>query len=306
MVSKGRIVARGWHRRAGEAHAEIEAIRALPDPKMARGATLYVTLEPCSTQGRTPPCCDAIRAHGFGRVVIGEIDPNPNHAGRAVAILEESGIDVSVGILREECEALNKPFNKWIVSGMPWVIAKAGMSLDGRLTRPKGEGQWLTSEASRAHAMKLRARVDAIVVGGQTVRADDPQLTIRGVAGFEGKQPWRVVVSRSGDLPESAKLLTDRHRERTLVFEGKPLKAVLRELGKRQVTSVLIEGGGTLLGEAFDQRLVDEVHFFLAPLFCGGPDVIGGRGAGASEESILLKETRYERIGDDIHVAAYI
>src|SRR4051794_35616355 len=121
VVSKGRIVARGWHRRAGEAHAEIEAIRALPDPKVARGATLYVTLEPCSTQGRTPPCCDAIRAHGFGRVVIGEIDPNPNHAGRAVAILEESGIEVSVGILREECEALNKPFNKWIVTGMPWV-----------------------------------------------------------------------------------------------------------------------------------------------------------------------------------------
>jgi len=306
VVRGGRIVARGWHHRAGEPHAEIEAIRALKRPEQARGTTLYVTLEPCSTHGRTPPCCDAIRELGFGRVVIGTVDPNPKHQGHGLTILAKAGIEVTTGVLTNECEALNRPFNKWIATGLPWVIAKAGMSVDGRLTRPPGEGQWLTSEASRADAMRLRSQVDAILVGGETVRADNPRLSIRGVAGFEGKQPWRIVVTRSGNLPTEAHVFTDEQRGRTLVFKGKSLADVLRELGTRQINSVLIEGGGTVLGEAFDQRLVDEVHFYVAPLLCGGPHVIGGLGAGSSGESILLKDARYHRIGDDIHVAAYL
>ena len=304
IVRGGKIIARGWHRRAGEAHAEIEAIRALKKPALARGAAIYVTLEPCSTHGRTPPCCDAIRVAGFSRVVIGAIDPNPKHAGRGVKVLRAAKIDVTTGVLGDECAALNRAFNKWIVTRMPWVIAKAGMSLDGRLTRPPGEGQWLTSERSRAHAMKLRARVDAILIGAGTLRADDPQLTVRGVKG--ARQPWRVVLTRSGKLPKKAKLFTDEHRERTLVFHGKSLRAVLRELGKRDITSVLIEGGGEVLGDAFDRRLVDEVSFYFAPLLCGGPHVIGGRGSSNTAASLVLHDVRYERIGGDIHVSGFL
>lgn len=303
IVRGRRMVGRGYHRRAGEPHAEIAAIRALARPEQTRGATLYVTLEPCSTRGRTPPCVEAIVQAGFARVVIGAIDPNPRHSGRAIELLREAGIEVVAGVLREECEALNRAFNRWIVTGRPWVIAKAGLSLDGRLTRPPGESQWLTSDAARAHAMRLRAHVDAVLIGAGTLRLDNPRLTIRGVPGFEEKQPWRVVLSRSGKLPKDAHLFTDEHRDRTLVFQNRPLRAVLTELGRREVTSVLIEGGGEVLGEAFDRRLVDEVQFYLAPRLCGGPHVIGGRGAGATAESIELADARYERIGDDLHVS---
>ena len=303
IVRRGKIIARGWHRQAGKPHAEIEAIRALKKPALARGATLYVTLEPCSTHGRTPPCCDAIREAGFARVVVGAIDPNPKHAGRGVKILREAGIEVVTGVLEAECTKLNRAFNRWIVTRKPWVIAKAGLSLDGRLSRPPGEGQWLTSEASRAHAMKLRAQVDAILIGAGTLRADNPRLTVRDLEG--ASQPWRVILTRSGKLPKKAHVFTDADRARTLVIQGKPLRTVLRELGAMSIMSVLIEGGGEVLGEAFDRRLVDEVHFYFAPLLCGGPHVIGGRGAGSTEESLRLHDVRYQKIGDDMHLSGF-
>jgi len=181
------------------------------------------------------------------------------------------------------------------------VVAKAGLSLDGRLTRPPGEGQWLTRGASREAAMRLRAQADAILIGAGTLRADNPRLTVRGDGGEPAlRQPWRVVVTRRGELPEASHVFTDEHRDRTLIYHGQSLRTVLRDLGRRQVTQVLIEGGGAVLGDAFDRGLVDEVCFFLAPLLCGGPDVIGGRGAGSTAASILLEAVRYERIGDDV------
>lgn len=302
IVSGGKIIARGWHRKAGMPHAEIEALKKT---RNARGATLYVTLEPCSTHGRTPPCTAAIIAAGLSRVVIGAIDPNPSHAGRAVRILKKAGIAVETGILEQECRELNRYFNKWIVSKMPYVIAKAGMTLDGRIARPPGEGQWITSSASRAHAHKLRARVDAILVGAETVRTDDPKLTVRGIPG--ARQPWRVVMTRTGNLPSDAHLFTDEHKDRTLVFKNKPLRAVLRHLGAMQVTSVLIEGGGRILGQAFDRHLVDAVHFYIAPLLAGGPKVaIGDRGAGSSAEAARIKNPHYEKIGGDIHMSGEV
>jgi len=301
IVKGGRTIARGYHRRAGEPHAEIEALRALPRPGMARGASIYVTLEPCSTHGRTPPCVDAIVNAGLGRVVIGAIDPNPAHAGRGVDLLRASGVEVTTGILEDDCRELNAAFNHWIVTKSPLVIAKAGMSLDGRLTRPPGEGQWLTSEASRADAQTLRAQVDAILIGAHTLRTDNPRLTVRGETG--ARQPWRVILTRSGDLPRSAHVFTDAHRDRTLVFRGKSLSAVLRDLGRRQVTSVLIEGGMRVLGDAFNRRLVHRVHFYAAPLLCGGPvPAIGGRGAGFTAESVRVGNPRYTRIGDDLRM----
>lgn len=305
IVRGGRVLARGFHRRAGGPHAEIEALRALKNPALARGATLYVTLEPCSTHGRTPPCVEAIIRAGFARVVIGATDPNPAHAGRGVELLRAAGLVVTSGVLENACRELNAGFNKWIVTRLPLVIAKAGMSLDGRLTRPPGEGQWLTSPASRADAMRLRARVDAILIGAQTLRADNPRLTVRGVPG--ARQPWRVVVTRRGNLPKDAHVFTDAHRDRTLVFRGQSLRSVLRELGRREITSVLLEGGGRVLGDAFDRRLVDRVHFYLAPLLCGGPvPAVGGRGVGTTAEAPLLRNPRYDKIGGDLRLTAEV
>ncbi|MHA3772025.1 bifunctional diaminohydroxyphosphoribosylaminopyrimidine deaminase/5-amino-6-(5-phosphoribosylamino)uracil reductase RibD [Verrucomicrobiota bacterium sgz303538] len=308
IVRDGQILAQGHHRRVGQPHAEIEALRALENPEHARGATIYVTLEPCSTHGRTPPCTDAILRAGLARVVVGAVDPNPNHAGHGLELLRSAGVEVLSGVLADECEALNRPFNKWIVTKTPWVIAKAGMSLDGRLTRPPGEGQWLTSEESRADAMQLRARVDAILVGANTLRADNPRLTIRGVPGFETKQPWRVVVSSGNNpIPSEAHLFTDEHRDRTLVYRGQPLAAILRDLGERQITSVMIEGGMRVLGEAFDHQLVDEVHFYMAPLLCGGPvTAVGGHGAESTAASVLLSQPTYHRIGNDLRLTGLV
>jgi diaminohydroxyphosphoribosylaminopyrimidine deaminase/5-amino-6-(5-phosphoribosylamino)uracil reductase len=296
LVRGGQVIACGYHHGAGLPHAEVEALQQVRD---GTRATLFVTLEPCSTHGRTPPCVGAIIAAGVRRVVIGTPDPNPNHAGRAVGLLEAAGIPVTRDVLERECRELNPGFNHWIVTKMPYVIAKAGMSLDGRITRAAGEGQWLTSEASRAHARRLRGDVDAILIGGETLRADNPRLTVRGIPG--ARQPWRVIVSRSGDLPGSAHVFTDEHQHRTLVYTGKRLRAVLRDLGRREVTSVLIEGGMRTLGEAFDQRLVRRVQFYVAPLLLGGPKVaVGGRGAGSTLESPRLLHPRYEQIGDDL------
>lgn len=302
IVRDGELLSCGYHRQAGMPHAEIEALAALPTLELARGATLYVTLEPCSTHGRTPPCVEAIIAHQFARVVVGTIDPNPAHAGRGIELLRAAGLEVTTGVLEEECRALNAAFNHWITTGRPYVIAKAGLSLDGRLARPPGEGQWLTSEASRADAQKLRAQVDAILIGAGTLRADNPRLTVRGMPG--ARQPWRVILARDEELPVNAHVFTDEHRERTLVFRGQDLAAVLAELGRRQITSVLIEGGGTILGEAIDRRLIQRVQFYLAPLLCGGPQVIGGLGAGSTAESLALKNVRYTRIDDDLVLTA--
>ena len=306
IVKGGRVVAKGWHRCAGGPHAEIEALRSLKKTGIARGATLYVTLEPCCTHGRTPPCTGAIVQAGIARVVVGATDPNPRHAGRGFAILKKAGVAVRSGILAQQCAALNAAFNKWITTRMPLVIAKAGLSLDGRLTRPRGEGAWLTSLQSRADVMRLRAQVDAILVGAGTVRADNPRLTVRSLRNSGVRQPWRVVLTRSGRLPKDAHLFSDEHRGRTLVFRGKSLRAVLRALGARGCTSVMIEGGGKLLGAAFDGRLVDHVQFYLAPLLCGGPDAIGGFGAGSTRESPRLEHVSFRKIGPDIRLTAEV
>lgn len=307
IVRAGRVLARGYHHAAGQPHAEVEAIGALKRPSQAHGATIYVTLEPCSTQGRTGACTDAIGRAGLARVVVGATDPNPAHAGRGLRILESAGITVHSGVLAEECTRLNRAFNRWIVTGLPWVIAKAALTLDGRLTRPPGEDRWLSGPAARAHAHRQRARVDAILVGAGTLRADNPRLTIRGVPDADpARQPWRVVLTRTGDLPPGAHLFTDEWQHRTLVFRDQPLPAVLRDLGARQVTSVLLEGGGDLLGQAFTQGLVDELQFYFTPWITGGPvEAIAGP-TRALPAGTALCNTRYSRLGPDVLLTAEV
>lgn len=300
IVKDRRVLSRGWHRAAGLPHAEIEAIAGLKNPDDARGATLYVTLEPCSTHGRTPPCTEAIIRTGIRRVVFGSLDPNPRHAGRAVRILDAAGILVTTGILASECAAINEAWNKWIATGIPFVIAKAGMSLDGRISSPPGR-RWITSEASRHDAMALRASCGAILVGGETVRTDNPRLTIRGMSGV--KQPLRAVWTRSGNLPPGSRIFTDRHRAKTVVFREMSLRRVLKELGKMGVHSVLIEGGGRTLGEAFDRGLVNRAVFYIAPVLTGGGVAsVGGRGVNSNERGWRLEAPAYCMTAGDLRV----
>ena len=302
LVRAGRIIGEGWHKVAGGPHAEIDALRGVvgavsnrdsdPSHKRSRmksapteGATLYVTLEPCCTHGRTPPCTDAIIAAGIKRVVVAANDPNPKHRGRGLRLLRRAGLRVEAGLLAEEATALNPAFNKWIVTGLPLVIAKAALSLDGKMATRTGDSKWITSDAARREAHRLRAQVDAIMVGGNTVRRDNPQLTLRH--GVRGRQPWRVVV---GHCPRTAHVFTDAHRDRTLHFTTRNLRAVLRKLGRQGITSVLIEGGPTLLSAAFDAGLVDRVAFFYAPRVIAGAAKVAGA---------TVWRGKWRRVGDD-------
>jgi diaminohydroxyphosphoribosylaminopyrimidine deaminase / 5-amino-6-(5-phosphoribosylamino)uracil reductase len=303
LVAKNKIVARGHHSRAGFPHAEIECLTNFGASAPAE-ATLYVTLEPCSTIGRTGACTDAIVAAGVRNLVVGAVDPNPKHSGRGLEQLEKAGLDVQLGVLENECRELNETYNKWIVTGIPFVIAKCGMSLDGRLTASPSESQWLTSVPARRHAQQLRAKVDAILVGAETVRADNPRLTVRGQRGAQ--QPWRIILSRSGKLPRRARVFTDRFAERTAVYGDSDLRVLLSKLGAKEITSVLIEGGGDVLSQALDQGVIDKVEVYAAPLLTGGPTIaFAGGGAGATQNAARLHGIRYERIADDICVTGY-
>jgi diaminohydroxyphosphoribosylaminopyrimidine deaminase/5-amino-6-(5-phosphoribosylamino)uracil reductase len=303
LVIDNRIVAKGHHREAGAPHAEIECLRNFGVP-IPVDATLYVTLEPCSTVGRTAPCTDAIIKAGLKELVVGATDLNPQHSGRGIVALRKAGVRVLDGILAVECARLNEAFNKWIVTGRPFVIAKCGMSLDGRLTRRPAEPRWITGRDARRDAQQLRARVDAVLVGAETVRADNPRLTVRDVR--RTRQPWRVVLTRSGQLPRKAHLFSDKFAVRTLIYKQKSLAAVLSDLGKRGITSVLIEGGGEVLGEALDKRLIDKVQIYLGPMLTGGPVVaFPGKGAKKTADALRLREIAYKQTGQNISITAY-
>ena len=320
VVRAGKIIGEGWHRQAGGPHAEVVALRGVK----ARGATLYVTLEPCCTFGRTPPCTATIIAAGLRRVVVATRDPNPRHAGRGLALLRRAGIKVTVGLLANEATALNGAFNKWITTRLPLVIVKAAMSLDGKIATRTGDSKWITSESARQFAHQLRACVDAVMVSAGTVVADDPLLTLRH--GVRGRQPWRVVVDGKGRSPRSAKLFTDAWRHRTIVVTTSispdawrrdlalrgivvlvvkrvgthvEMRAMLRALGAMEITSVLVEGGGGLLGALFDDRQVDRVALFFAPKIIGGLDArmaIEGIGAKSMREALSVPGT-WRRVG---------
>jgi diaminohydroxyphosphoribosylaminopyrimidine deaminase/5-amino-6-(5-phosphoribosylamino)uracil reductase len=303
LVIDNRIAAKGHHRRAGGDHAEIACLRDFGARVPAR-ATLYVTLEPCSTAGRTAACTDAIIQAGVKNVVVGATDVNPRHTGKGIMQLLNAGIKVREDILGDECARLNEAFNKWIVTRRPFVIAKCGMSLDGRLTRPAGEPGWITDPLARRHARRLRAHVDAILVGAETVRVDNPRLTVRDVR--QVRQPWRIVLTWSGKLPRRAHLFSDRFASRTLIYRGKSLASVLKNLGNRGVTSVLIEGGGEVLGQALDARLIDKVQLYLGPILSGGPVIaFPGRGAKNTANGLRLRCVSYRQIGQSLCITAY-
>ena len=301
LVKNDQILSKGYHRSAGLPHAEIEALRKL-SPSKAIGATLYVTLEPCSSHGKTPPCTEAILAAGISRVVYGATDPDKRHRGRASRILSKAGIVVRDGVLDMECSAINAHWNHCASTGLPWVIAKAALTLDGCIDSHP-QSRWISSEESRKEAMRLRTNVEAILVGGGTVRSDDPSLTIRDIRISKNHpQPWRIIWSKSGKIPRKSKLLMDTHRDRTLLFGGITLRKVLQELGKRGISCVLIEGGGYTLGESFKRKLVDEVRFFIAPVIQGGkiPAVK------AHISPAHLTDLTYTKIGSDVMISGLV
>jgi diaminohydroxyphosphoribosylaminopyrimidine deaminase/5-amino-6-(5-phosphoribosylamino)uracil reductase len=299
IVREGELLGEGFHQRAGGPHAELEALQnARSKGKTVEGATLYVTLEPCSTYGRTPPCTEAIVAARLKRVVVACQDPNPNHRGRGIILLREAGLEVDCGLLAEESAWMNRGFFRWVTQGLPWVVAKLALSLDGKIDTRAGDSRWLTGPKARRLAHRLRAESDAILVGAETARRDNPSLTVRG--GENSRQvscPWRVIVTRSGRLPPGLKVFQDPYREKTLVFQNYPLREVLRRLAERGVARVLIEGGSLLLQSALKERLVDEVACFLAPV------VLGTRrpaGINPGRWSPWLQEPRWSRVGEDL------
>lgn len=290
---EGRIVAEGWHATFGGPHAEVVALAAAGSA--ARGATLYVTLEPCCHQGKTPPCTDAILAAGIARVVVATDDPFPQVAGRGLDALRRAGITVDVGLHATEARRLTAPFRKLVTMGRPWVIAKWAMSLDGRLATPLGDDRWISSAESRALVHELRGRIDAIAVGLGTVRADDPLLTARPAG---PRQALRIVfddeallspetrlVRTAGDVPVLVVVGPGDQAGRSAALEaagcevwrsaahdrGTRLAALLDELGRRKVTNLLVEGGSALLASCFFHGQVDEVWAFVAPRLIGGP-----------------------------------
>ncbi|MBY0527494.1 MAG: bifunctional diaminohydroxyphosphoribosylaminopyrimidine deaminase/5-amino-6-(5-phosphoribosylamino)uracil reductase RibD [Gemmataceae bacterium] len=325
VVRDGQIVGEGWHQRYGEAHAEVNALVAAGEA--ARGATVYVALEPCCHHGKTPPCTDALLRAGVGRVVAAMCDPFPQVAGHGAAQLRAAGVDVEVGVLEAEARRLNAPYLKLLATHRPYVHAKWAMSLDGKIATRSGDSKWISNESSRQRVHELRGRMDAIVAGIGTVLADDPLLTARPPG---PRKPTRVVLDHRGRLPPTSRLvqsvaeapllivthpLGESVRRRlelqgAEVFEVAPedgmttVSALLEELGRRRMTNILIEGGGEVLGSFLDAAAVDEVHVFIAPLLIGGAAAkspLGGRGADTLASAFRLDAWCAERIGGDLY-----
>lgn len=308
VVRGGRQVGIGWHHRAGTPHAEVHALAAA-GPR-TRGATLYVTLEPCCTHGRTPPCTDAVLAAGIARVVIGALDPNPAHAGRGVALLQAAGIAVDTGVEAARCAALNESFAGWIRYRRPYVLLKLAMTLDGKLATAGGESQWITGPAARRWVQRQRQWADAILVGGETVRRDDPQLLVRTPADWP-RQPLRLVATRSGNLGPAPRLLTDGRAETRLVScaDAPAWHRWLAELGAQQVTALLVEGGGELAGELLRAGCVDKIAFFVAPKILGGRHsrpAVGGADPLHLAEALGVRELTVRRVGADLLIMGYL
>ena len=336
LVSHNKIIGEGWHRKAGGPHAEVIAIReAEKKGNTTHLSTLYVSLEPCSTTGRTPPCTDAIMQSSIQRVVIACEDPNPAHAGKGIKILEDKGIEVVTEVLRDKARRLNQDFFHWICQGRPRVTIKAAMTLDGKIATSSGQSKWITGSGARKHAMKLRYGMDAMLVGIETVIADDPSLTVRlGSATKPSKKLFRIVLDSKARTPINSKLLTDEWNDwtRIVVSESAPGKRVdgiqakaqvwvspnrgridlewlLDRMGKEGVTSLLVEGGGEVNAAFLQQNLAQEAVFYYAPKILGGNNArrgIAGSGARSLEEATRLTNTRWSKVGEDLVMKAEI
>ena len=334
IVKEGKVIGEGYHQKAGTPHAEVHALNAAGEN--AKGATLYTTLEPCCHWGRTPPCTEALIRAGIVRVYVAEVDPNPSVAGKGVQQLQNAGIDVHVGVLRQEASDLNEVHRKYIQTGNPFVILKTAMSLDGKIATASGESQWITSEASRQRGHEVRDAVDAILVGRGTVARDNPALTTR-LQGREGQDAIRIVLDSHGRTRPDARIF-NAESEADVIVAVTPeaptenvntlekagaevirvpsahskvcFKSLMEILGKREVTSVLIEGGSQINASALAVGIVDKVMYFIAPKLIGGqnaPGPIGGVGIQSLSAAVNLQRMRVTPIPEhDILIEGYL
>lgn len=333
IVRNDRIIASGYHKKAGDNHAEVEALEKLGG-KANRGDTLYVTLEPCNHYGRTPPCTKAILESGLKRVVIGMKDPNPSVSGGGAAFLHQRGIDVTTGVLEPECVRCNEAYITFVTTGRPFVSAKSALTLDGWTATSTGHSKWITNEKSRRFVHRLRDRVDGILVGVGTIIADDPFLTTR-LVDRHGRDPIRIVVDTHLRIPRNAKVLNPKSETMTLLAIGgdispqllnqigknnvAPILCPLRDgrvdlgkllniLGGMSITSLLVEGGPTIMGSMIRERLIDKFYIFKAPKILGGGDGIPmARGSGSDnlEKALTLTDLTIRRFGDNILFTGY-
>jgi diaminohydroxyphosphoribosylaminopyrimidine deaminase/5-amino-6-(5-phosphoribosylamino)uracil reductase len=336
IVKNGAVVGRGYHKKAGTPHAEIHALKEAGEA--ARGATIYVTLEPCCHHGRTGPCTEAILSAGIKRAVVAMTDPNPLVAGKGLDILRKAGVEVVSGLLAEEAAKLNEVFIKYISTGMPFVLLKTAMSLDGKIAAYTGHSRWITGSASRAYVHHLRDSYDAILIGIGTLMADNPSLTARLSCpedGVKGKDPVRVIVDSLARTPPEAKVLTQisaaptiiaitaaapEERVQKLVAAGAQiiiagngpkidLPYLFKSLTAIDITSILIEGGAAVNASVLEQKLADKLLWFIAPKIIGGkeaPGPVGGRGVAAVSEALLLERISVQRFEEDICLEGYL
>jgi len=330
VVKNGRIIGKGYHKKAGSSHAEVIALESAGSE--ARGAILYVTLEPCAHFGRTPPCVDKIIKSAVKKVIIGMIDPNPLNSGKSINILKQNKINVEVGFLEDDLRSLNEVFIKYITKKIPFVTVKVAQSLDGKIATKSGDSKWITSDISRSLAHRLRKDYDAVVVGVNTVLRDNPRLD----AWFSKRQPAKIVIdsqlsisqeanifSGSGEviivtLPISPGQETENRKilsSKAMILEAKEkagqinLKSTLKKLTQIGITNILVEGGGTLIGSLFDEGLVDKILFFISPKIIGGKNSISsvmGEGITRIDRAIQLKNIKFRRLGEDFLVEAYV
>ncbi len=321
IVKDGKIIGEGWHKRFGGAHAEVNAFESLTED--CEGAEMYVTLEPCAHYGKTPPCALAIVRNKIKKVYVGLLDPNPKVAGKGIEILRNAGIEVVTGVMEEECAAMNAVFLKYITTGLPYVLMKFAMSLDGKTACRTGDSKWISCEESRLEVQHMRNRLMGIMAGINTVLTDDPRLTCR-LEG--GRNPYRIIADSRLRLPLDAKVIgndgkcivatvsddTEKVEAlralgvgviRTEEKDGRiDLNRLMFELGKLEINGILLEGGGTLAFSALESGIVDHITAYIAPKIIGGKDAktpVGGFGFGAIPECIELKNTRVRSVGCD-------
>lgn len=319
IVRDGEVIAEGWHRRAGEAHAEVDALGRCPD---ARGATMYVTLEPCSHHGRTPPCAEAVSSSGIRRLVVAMTDPNERVNGAGIEQLRARGVEVTTGVCEPEARRLNEKFIWSATYKLPFVLLKAGMTLDGKLATATRESQWITSEAAREKGLALREEFDAILVGSGTIKADNPRLLRRLRL---SDTPWtRVVLDGDGEVPPHAQVLTDGGA--TLLFTSSPpldrrtgvevvrtegrvdLRTVLAELHTRGIHSILVEGGAVVHSDLIARGLWQKMIVFVAPMVVGGegaPSIFSGPAVATLTDAHRFRFDRVEFAGRDLMIVAY-
>ena len=334
VVKEGRVVGRGHHDYFGGPHAEVVALKEAGGE--ASGATLYVNLEPCNHHGKTPPCTEAIVRAGIGKVVAGMADPNPLVAGMGIEFLRSSGVEVAVGLLKERCGEINESFIKYITTGSPFVLLKMASTLDGKIAARSGQSRWITGEGARNLAHELRGEADAIMVGVGTILADDPILNYRGKRIKRRRDLIRIVVDSSLRTPPSARVVKQVEGAKTLIAtteaapedKARPLREagaevlrlpakdgrvdlgpLVKELGRREIVSLLIEGGSEIAASAMKYGLVDKVVIFYSPKFLGGSsgfNLIGGEGAWRLDEAMVISHVRIKRLGEDFMMTGYI